>query len=255
MTLLKLGNPFNAPVFHEETTDSTMNISRQLALNGEPHGAVIACDYQEAGRGRAAGRLWQMESKINLPFSLLLRYKSIEEIPSAITLRTGLAVSAAIEEFEPALTGKVKVKWPNDIIIGAKKAAGILTEADGGNVHIGIGINFAQKIFPEHLTKKATSVALAAGREYSQHLRFILLEKILEKLYGELETEKGKDWKDRLEKRTFKINENVVFIEGAAGSGKEINGRLCGISENGELLIIPNGETEPKAFITGELLY
>jgi BirA family biotin operon repressor/biotin-[acetyl-CoA-carboxylase] ligase len=251
MTNLNIGNPFNAPVYYEETVDSTMNVSRRLALNGEPRGTVITADFQSEGRGRIQGRVWRMERKLNLPFTVLLRYPCIEAIPCALTLKTGLAVSLAIEDFAPALKDKVKIKWPNDIIIDSKKTAGILCEADGGIVHIGIGINFAQKEFPADLREKATSIAVACGMDIDPERRFCLLEKILEKLFRELE---AKDWKERLEQRLFKKDENVIFIEGQANSGKEVKGRLAGIGETGELLIVPDGETKERSFITGELI-
>ena len=50
MQQLAINNPFNAPVYHEETVSSTMDISRKLAVDGEPHGTVIAADFQEAGK-------------------------------------------------------------------------------------------------------------------------------------------------------------------------------------------------------------
>ncbi|MCL2758586.1 MAG: biotin--[acetyl-CoA-carboxylase] ligase, partial [Treponema sp.] len=145
MNLLKVRNPFNAPVYHMETVTSTMDISRQLAAEGASHGTVITADFQEAGRGRGCdqgqGRVWEMERGVNLPFTILLQFKHIDDIPPALTLRTGFAISLAIEDFASSLKESVKVKWPNDIMIGNKKAVGILCEADGKNVHIGVGIN------------------------------------------------------------------------------------------------------------------
>jgi BirA family biotin operon repressor/biotin-[acetyl-CoA-carboxylase] ligase len=251
MNILKIKNPFGASVYHEETVDSTMNVSRVLASNGEPHGTVIAADFQEKGRGRIRERQWQMEKNLSLPFTVLLRFPRIEDIPPALTLRTGLAVCLAVEDFVPSLAGKLEIKWPNDILTGNKKMAGILCEADGGIVHIGIGINFTQKIFPEVLRVKATSISLAAGIEIENDKKFILLEKILLSLYSELERS---DWKSRLEQRLYKKNENVTFIEGEADSANKIKGCLSGITESGELLIIPDGETEPRSFLTGELI-
>ena len=121
MVTLKIDNPFNAPVFHEDTVTSTMAVSRELASDGSVHGTVIMADFQSAGRGRIQNRTWEMESKMSLPFTLLLRFPAIEEIPSALTLRAGLAASLAIEDFAPPLKGSVFVKWPNDIMIGSKK--------------------------------------------------------------------------------------------------------------------------------------
>jgi len=257
MTILKISNPFNAPVYHEETVTSTMDVSCQLASNDEPHGTVITADFQSSGRGRVQDRNWLMEEKSGLPFSILFRYPRIEEIPPALTLRIGLAVCFAIEDFAPSLKGKVMVKWPNDIMINSKKVSGILCEASGGTVHAGIGINFSQKEFPIFLREKATSVALAGKIDLSSAERFSLLEKILALLFDELEKTKrdDKNWKSHLEQRLYKKDENVVFIEGAAGSGREVKGRLAGIGKSGELLITPNGEIQPRSFVTGELTF
>jgi BirA family biotin operon repressor/biotin-[acetyl-CoA-carboxylase] ligase len=260
MTSLKIRNPFNAPVYYEETVSSTMDISRKLARENSPHGSVILADFQEAGRGRKQDRRWEMERGENLSFTILLRYSSIENIPSALTLRAGLAVCLAIEDFAPFLQGSCLVKWPNDILIksahgeGYKKAVGILCEAEEGNIHLGIGINAAQKEFPSHLREKAVSIAIAADRDISQDERYALLEKILSRLYSELDvTDNANNWKLRLEQKLYKKDEQVLFIEGAAGSGREVRGRLVGITDAGELLIMPDGETQARSFITGEL--
>ena len=259
MTDLKIRNPFNAPVYYEETVSSTMDISRKLARENSPHGTVILADFQSAGRGRKQDRRWEMERGENLSFTILLKFPGIEDIPSALTLRAGLAVCLAIEDVAPSLQGSCLVKWPNDILIksargeGYKKAVGILCEADGGHVHLGIGINAAQKEFPSHLKEKAVSIALAAERDISREERYTLLENILSRLYTELNA--ANNWKQRLEQKLYKKNEQVLFIEGAAGSGKEVKGILIGITDTGELLIVPDGETKPRQFVTGELVF
>jgi len=264
MRQLAVFNPFNAPVYHEDVVDSTMKVSRALALRGEPHGTVITADFQEAGRGRIQGRSWNTDKSSSLLFTVLLRYPRIEAIPPALTLRTGLATALAIEDFGgtalggTALAGKVLIKWPNDIMIFAKKAVGILAEADGGDVHIGIGVNVAQKQFPDFLRDKATSIALAAGTEIASEERFTLLGKILARLHTEIETAAGADWKSRIEERLYQKGEPVSFAEGAADSGKIVNGILSGIGPGGELLIAPNGSPGSQAgslsFTAGELL-
>jgi BirA family biotin operon repressor/biotin-[acetyl-CoA-carboxylase] ligase len=256
MTKLEISSPFNAPVYHEETVTSTMELSRAFSDSGEPHGTVITADFQEAGRGRGQDRSWQMNRLENLPFTIMFRYPRIEDIPPALTLRAGLAISLAIEDFAPSLQGSVFVKWPNDIMIGEKKAAGILCEAAGGTVHIGVGINVAQKEFPVHLREKAVSIALAADRDIVPEERFSLLEKILARLFDELNAPKNAvDWKFRMEERLYKKGEQVVFVEGATGSGREVRGRLVGIGDGGEILIQIEGETRPRSFVTGELMF
>jgi len=254
MITLNIKNPFNAPVYYEKTVSSTMDVSRQFAAADEKHGTVITADFQEAGRGRIFGRTWEMESEMSLPFTILLRYPRIEDIKPLLTLRAGLAVSLAVEDFAPSLKSKVMIKWPNDIMIGNKKAAGILCEADGGNVHLGIGINMSQKEFPVHLSEKAVSVSIASGKDIAYNERCSLLEKILARLYNELETAANNEALiSGLEQRLYKKGEQVIFIDGAADTGKTVKGRLAGIGEGGELLVEPDGKTAVRSFITGEL--
>jgi BirA family biotin operon repressor/biotin-[acetyl-CoA-carboxylase] ligase len=257
MRQLTIHNPFGAPVFHEDSVDSTMNVSRTLAAQGEPHGTVISADFQKEGRGRIKGRVWETEKGANLTCTILLRFPGIEHIPQALTLRTGLAVSLAVEDFAPALSGRVMIKWPNDILIAPPvpdtqavyKTAGILTEADGGTVHIGMGINVAQKQFPAVLRKIATSISLAANREIASEEHFTLLEKILIHLHTELEST---NWRERIEARLYQKDRQISFAEGAADSGKIISGLLAGIGPGGELLIA--GDEGVLSFTTGEMV-
>ena len=254
MDILNLKNPFGAPVCREEIVTSTFDAARILARQNEPHGTVITADYQEAGRGRF-GRSWAAEKGKNLLFTILFRYGDFSLIPEALTLRTGLAVALAVEDLAPSLAGSVKVKWPNDIMIGSRKAAGILTEGDGKTVYIGVGVNVAQKAFPgEYRSKPASIIQLCP--DLFEGARFILLEKILMRLYEEIENkeiEKPGAWRERLLERLYKLGETVTFAEGPVGSDHLIEGTLCGIGSGGELLIIPKGETKEQAFVTGEL--
>jgi BirA family biotin operon repressor/biotin-[acetyl-CoA-carboxylase] ligase len=261
-----LPNPFGAPVYHEETVSSTMDLSRILARRGEPHGTVITADFQEAGRGRVPNRPWRMDRGQNLSFTILLKFPDFSALPQALTLRTGLAVSLAVEDFAPALSGTVEVKWPNDIMIvsrqagTARKAAGILTEAEDAVVYIGIGVNLGQREFPPEYRNKAGSIALAledrghAPAALSGEDRFRLLETILLRLHGEIGgAALAEDWRQRLEMRLYRRGETVRFMEGAADSGKAVEGRLDGIGSGGELLITPVGEKAPRPYVTGEL--
>ncbi len=185
MKLLKLNNPFGAPVYHEETVSSTFDLARILAGQNEPHGTVITADFQESGRGRL-NRRWVTERGKSLMFTIILRYAGASSIPTALTLRAGLAVSLAIEDLAPALGGSVRIKWPNDVMISGRKAAGILTEADGKTVFIGVGVNVAQEEFPEQYRSKAGSI-IHSFPALAENARFDLLEKLLSRLYAEIE--------------------------------------------------------------------
>ncbi|MDR2103889.1 MAG: biotin--[acetyl-CoA-carboxylase] ligase, partial [Treponema sp.] len=74
MKKISLVTPFFAPIYHRETTSSTMSDARLLAVRGEPHGTVVMADVQEEGRGRIRGRLWVSGRGESLLFTILLRY-------------------------------------------------------------------------------------------------------------------------------------------------------------------------------------
>jgi len=231
-----------------------MEVSQFLAQNNAKHGTVITADFQEAGRGRIRGRRWEMEKGGALAFTVLLR---LPMIPAGLTLRAGLAVAFAIEDFAPTLRGKALIKWPNDILLPsvhdkttALKAVGIIAEGDGGNVHIGIGVNVSQKQMPDFLCGKATSISMAACADYDSGDRYRLLEKILLRLYDEI---KAADWRERAEARLYKKGGQVCFAKGSADSGDIVTGALAGIGSDGELLIAPKGGAGTLAFTAGEI--
>jgi BirA family biotin operon repressor/biotin-[acetyl-CoA-carboxylase] ligase len=231
-----------------------MDESRRLAAQGEPHGTVICAGIQEAGRGRK-GRHWSAPLGESLLFTVLLRYPGISALPRAITLRAGLALSLAVEDFAPSLAGRVRVKWPNDLMINSRKAAGILAEGDGEIVHIGMGVNVAQNSFPEAIRAKATSLALALGEPpvFGEGSPFLLLEKILLRLYRELDGPETGAWRERLEDRLYRKGCSVRFFPGGADSGGLIEGTLEGIGPDGELLLTVPGVPGPVPYSTGEL--
>jgi BirA family biotin operon repressor/biotin-[acetyl-CoA-carboxylase] ligase len=262
MKLLDLPNPFGAPVYHEETVSSTMDDARALNKSGAPHGTVITADFQESGRGRL-NRPWKTDRGGNLIFTVILNFPAFS-VPKALTLKTGLALSLAVEDFAPALKGAVEIKWPNDLMLlsrktgRAKKAAGILAEAEGDTVYIGVGVNLGQREFPPEYGGKAGSILLAleeagaAPAAPPPEARFILLGKVLSALHARLEEGDGDAWRGDLESRLYRRGEKVVFAEGAADSGRIVEGRLVGIGREGELLIAEEGAAA-RAYFNGEL--
>jgi BirA family biotin operon repressor/biotin-[acetyl-CoA-carboxylase] ligase len=108
------------------------------AAAGEPQGLVLAAEEQQAGRGRL-GRTWVAPPRSALTFSLLVRPGSVP--PGRLgwlPLLAGVAVVCAVQ----ASTGvQAWLKWPNDVLAGPAKLGGILAEAAGGAVVVGIGLN------------------------------------------------------------------------------------------------------------------
>ncbi len=123
---------------HFDEIDSTNRWLRDHADAGGPEGVVAVAEHQSAGRGRL-GRTWDAPPGSGLLLSVLLRPEDLTvERYHLLTAATGLAAQGACLEvgrFTPDL------KWPNDLLVGDAKLAGILAESAGGAVVVGMGLN------------------------------------------------------------------------------------------------------------------
>ena len=136
-----------------QTVDSTM-----MAAAGQPIGTVIIADEQTAGVGRH-GHSWHSEAASGIYCSVVLKPAPL------LTLALGLATAEAIT----LSTGiGCDLRWPNDVMVGGRKAAGILVQLVNGSAIGGIGINVNHTEFPAQLAPEATSLRLQAGREFSR---------------------------------------------------------------------------------------
>ena len=131
-----------------ETVDSTNSFCRRLALEGAPDGTAVLADCQTAGRGRR-GRSFQSPAGKGLFFSILWRPDCAPEELLPLTALSAVAVCRAIQR---ATGVRPQIKWPNDLVLGGRKLAGILTEmsleGESGHVShvvVGIGINVHQR--------------------------------------------------------------------------------------------------------------
>jgi len=139
---------------------STNDEVSRLARAGADHGLVVTAAHQTAGRGRLA-RHWHSPAGENVYMSCLLRPELPPREVPPIALAAGLAVSDAVA----TLGLETSLKWPNDLLVGDAKLAGILAEMSSAShkvdfVVVGIGINVASRVFPEGLRMPATSLAL-----------------------------------------------------------------------------------------------
>jgi len=108
------------------------------AAAGEPEGAVLAAERQSAGRGRL-GRTWVAPPRAAVTFSVLLRPAAVPRARLGwLPLLAGVAVAAAVRDVAAV---DARLKWPNDVLAGPAKLAGILAEAAGDAVVVGIGLN------------------------------------------------------------------------------------------------------------------
>lgn len=154
-----------------ETLDSTMYEAVRRASEGAPSGTVIGADEQTAGHGRH-DRPWHSERGTGLYFSLVLRLGLDTAVLPVTTLALGCAAAEAIE----ISTGiACDLRWPNDVLVNARKCAGILTEYHHGAIVAGIGVNVNQTRFPADVVAIATSLRLASGHEHSRESLLIAL--------------------------------------------------------------------------------
>ena len=157
-------------------TGSTNADLLAAARDGAPEGTVLAAEVQTAGRGRL-DRRWTCPPRAALSFSVLLRPDGVPAVARGwIPLLAGVAVAAGLR----AQAGlDARLKWPNDVLVGGAKIAGILAEQAGDAIVLGIGINVTTRR-DELPVPHATSVVLAGAAPDREQLLVAVL--------GELET-------------------------------------------------------------------
>jgi BirA family biotin operon repressor/biotin-[acetyl-CoA-carboxylase] ligase len=156
------------PARHLERVDSTNRELERWARDGAPEGALVVADFQEAGRGRL-GRTWQSLPGKSLLASLLLRPAIPPAEAPLLTYAAALSLAEALADWVPAES--LEIKWPNDVLVGGRKVAGILLEMRGDaqaveHVILGVGVNVEGRAedLPQDVRDRSTTVAACARR-------------------------------------------------------------------------------------------
>jgi biotin-[acetyl-CoA-carboxylase] ligase BirA-like protein len=164
-----------------EETGSTNTDLADLARGGAAPGLVLVAEAQTSGRGRM-GRVWTAPPRSGLAFSVLLPPEDSVTRLGWLPLVAGVAVVSALRGFtevEGAERGRMAdavLKWPNDVLIGERKLAGILAQRVDAGVIIGIGLNVSLRT-DELPVPTATSLAIEdAPTDRDPLLRAILRE-------------------------------------------------------------------------------
>ena len=141
-----------------DTVGSTNAVLAAAAADEAPEGTVVVAEHQEAGRGRL-DRTWVSPPRAGLTVSVLLRPDVPASRRSWLPLLTGVALAEAVRD----VTGvRAALKWPNDLLAAdGGKLAGILAEAQGGAVVVGVGLNVTTSA--TELPDGGTSLRLAHG--------------------------------------------------------------------------------------------
>lgn len=231
--------------FFDEVESSNSTAERLIAENAETPFVVIARS-QSAGRGRR-GRSWHSPANGNLYASFAFRPQRAPQDMPAITLWLGLAIARQLRE---RLQLPVFVKWPNDLLLGGRKLAGMLTEAriDADQIRdlvFGLGLNlFADTSdWPEDVRQVATNIQdhLTPGTTLSWHRLIAELLGAVARAYksylkGSSHGEMQQLWPeyDALRGRSVTVH----------GDARALTGTVLGIDERCRLLIrLPNGQS------------
>jgi BirA family biotin operon repressor/biotin-[acetyl-CoA-carboxylase] ligase len=283
METLPIRNPFpGAACFLVKETESTMRDALDLARMGFPPGSLVASEFQTAGRGRFGERRWESEAGANLLFTIRLAPEAAA-LP-ALPLRIGAVLCQtvliyAIRKNIPTAVQPL-IKWPNDLLIHGRKAAGVVCESkpagESAGLYAGIGVNCNQTAFPPSIAAASTSLAAELGAPID---RWLFLELFLDLLAHEL---LNVVWKDEVDKLLWRRGKRVRFLPGLSAANpatvgaqaarsteptsadenlaapspaaEAIEGLLEGVDDEGSLLLTLRGEGRSRSFASGELV-
>jgi len=213
------------PRLHLRRTGSTNTRARELARGGAPHGTLVTAGAQSAGRGRQ-GRGWFAPPGTALLCSIVLR-----TVPGLLSLAAGVAVADTVAEL--AKDGRrVQIKWPNDVLLGGGKVAGVLVEArpqEHWSI-LGIGLNVALSLgdLPVELRPHAATLGLEPEA----------IEPALRRLMERLE-----EWLQRDQDAVLSAVRARDVLRGRTVTWAGGTGGAAGIDEQGRLLVVTDDGT------------
>jgi len=233
-----------------DEVDSTNTFVRDQARQGAAEGLVVVADHQTAGRGRL-DRKWESPPGANLLASILLR----PECDAAdVHLCTGAVALAAADACREVAGVEPVLKWPNDLLVGGRKLAGVLAEAEFSGatlvaVVVGIGINVAWP-GPE----EAGGTCLDDVGATAQPLdRRVLLERLLGALTGRralLDDASGRGaLADEVRRRCATLGQAVRVLL----PGEQLTGLAAAIDDEGRLVV--ETASGPRRVIAGDVVH
>jgi BirA family biotin operon repressor/biotin-[acetyl-CoA-carboxylase] ligase len=235
------------PVFIHESLDSTNAEALREISGGAQAPFVILAEQQSAGRGRR-GRKWISPFAENIYYSLVLRIDGGMRQLEGLSLIVGLAVLSSLREFGSCDAG---LKWPNDVLVGNKKIAGILLElvgdpADVCHVVIGIGINVNMMVASD-VDQSWTSLRLEAGQAINRNELIVALGRNLQGYLIRHEAEGFAAIQAEWESKHLWQGREVTLIAGT----HTVDGVVAGVDQQGALRL--NVAGQEKVFSGGEL--
>jgi BirA family biotin operon repressor/biotin-[acetyl-CoA-carboxylase] ligase len=232
-----------------DSTGSTNADLAKAALAGAAEGAILVAEEQVAGRGRL-GRTWTVPARSGLTFSILLRPKVAMAAHGWLPLLCGVAAASAVRRLAEV---DVRLKWPNDLLIGERKLAGVLAERADDGVVVGMGLNVSLR--PEELpVETATSLAIekAACTDRDPLLRAVLRE--IDTHYAEWTAADGDAETCGLRSAYLAVSATVgrqVRVE--LPGERVLTGRATGVDRSGHLQV--EGEHERYTLSAGDVVH
>ena len=232
-----------------QTTSSTQDVARAEAEGGAPVGTAVLAEEQTAGRGRL-GRAWVSPAGENIHVTLVMR-------PPAPRLRVlSIVAPLAIAEALEGIGLAPRLKWPNDVLVGGRKIAGILieTELSGDAVKyalvgIGLNVNFDVEAVPE-IAAIATSVRRELGRDASREELLAALLNAFEARYEQaLEGDAVfRAWRSRLETLGRRVRATLgERVEEGVAEDVDAEGNLLVRRDDGSLAVVEAGDVTLSA--------
>ncbi len=235
------------PVLVFDSLDSTNAESLRAIERGAAAPFLLLAERQTAGRGRR-GRKWVSPFAENIYYSLVLRIEGGMRQLEGLSLVVGLAVMQTLRDLGIAAAG---LKWPNDVLVGEKKIAGILLElvgdpADVCHVVLGVGINVNMREALE-VDQQWTSMQLEAGKAFDRNRLVAHMSSVLHGYLLRHQAEGFSGLQKQWEQGHLWQGRSVSLIAGV----NRIDGVVMGIDGQGALRLQVDGVE--KVFSGGEL--
>jgi BirA family biotin operon repressor/biotin-[acetyl-CoA-carboxylase] ligase len=234
-------------IVHLESVDSTNNYAAIVFKEGRiEHGTVIMADIQTNGRGQR-GNTWQSGAFENLTMSIAID-PNLCKINNLISLNH--ITSIALFKIVSSYCKNVKIKWPNDIVVGENKIAGILIESQfSGNKMqsiVGIGLNVNQTEF-----ENSKSTSLSAESNKNLNIKYLLFE------YISFFNETLREFQQLGENHIHLFFDNHLWLKEVESkfirNDEVFNGVIINTDKTGQINIDVNGDL--KSYKNGEIKY
>lgn len=218
-----------------ESTDSTNGQAKDLCVQGAPEGTLVLAEQQTAGRGRR-GRTWQSPGRVNLLLSIVLRPPIEPERAFVLTMILALAAGDGVSD----ICGlRPVIKWPNDLYVGGRKLAGILTEFSVKENRIeymvlgmGLNVNWDPDENPDILNP-ATSLLRETGHRINREDLLVRIMKHFDESYKILLSGKIMGFYRKWNKRSMVLGQEVEV----ESDGKILQGTARKIDKKGALIL------------------